>query len=97
MWFQKYNSSILRFLQHPNFHLSGLQQIKQYGAVFGGKEGDSLFCTEAANTLTLSLYIRVLYKKKLRARVLNLSGYCFRQEVKGSVSQSLSKLFNKNS
>lgn len=101
MWFQKYNSSILRFLQQPNFPLSGLpyycQQIKQYGAVFGGKEGDSLFCTEAANTPTLSLYIRVLYKKKLRARVLNLSGYCFRQEVKGSVSQSLSKLFNKNS
>lgn len=103
MWFQKYNSSILRFLQHPNFPLAGLplpyycQQIKQYGAVCGGKEGGSLFCTGEANTLTLSLYIRVLYKKKLRARVLNLSGYCFRQEVKGSVSQSLSKLFNKNS
>lgn len=67
MWFQKYNSNILRFLQQPSFPLAGLpyycQLIKQYGAICGRKEGGSLFCTGAANTLTLSLYIRVLYKK----------------------------------
>lgn len=65
MWFQEY--SILRFLQHPNFPLAGLpyycQLIKQYGAICGGKEGGSLFYAGAANTTTLSLYIRVLYKK----------------------------------